>query len=127
MYEEKDYILRLIHEIIRMLFKLLCNVDIDKHEEAEVPAELQEQYRRLQVMVDEGKINEAENLLSDQMDAESHQDFLLSLLFYDYLNKKTDEFLEKNNYTREEITEGLKYAVHMHGYGGMMEAFLEEL
>ena len=27
MYVEKDYIMRIIHEVIRTLFKLLCNVD----------------------------------------------------------------------------------------------------
>ena len=127
MYVEKDYIMRIIHEVIRTLFKLLCNIDIDKDEEAQIPAEIEEPYKKLRSMIEDGRINEAENQLTDLFDANRHQDFLLALLFYEYLNKKGDDYLEKNNYSRQEIADGLKYVINAYGYGGMAEAFMEEL
>lgn len=124
----QDYILRLIHEIIRTLFKLICGIDIDKvPEEEAVPVEILEPCKRLRAMIDDGKINEAENVMTDTVDMADRNGFLEALLFYRYLNGKSDAFLEAHDYTREEIYDGLKYAVSMSGYGGMAEAFLEDL
>ena len=65
MIEQKDYIMRIIHEWIRTLIKLIFNKDIDRDEEESVPLEVMEQYRKLIAMIDDGEINEAENILLD--------------------------------------------------------------
>ena len=83
MLEDKDYVMRIVHEWIRTLIKLIFNKDIDRDEDAEIPLEMMEQFRKLQAMIDDGEINEAENILVDGLDAGSRTYFVLALLFYE--------------------------------------------
>lgn len=126
MYEEKDYVMRIVHEYIRMIIKLIFGKDIDK-EEYSVDAENVIVFKKLQKMIDDGQVNEAENLLTDYLRADNVKDLSMAILFYDYLNHKGDEFLDEHNYSREEIKEGLRYVIDMYGYGYIGDIFLEEL
>lgn len=83
---EQDYIMRLIKEMIRMLLKLLFNIDTespssDLMENVEQRAFLNE----LMDMIDKGKINEAENLLFDLENTIKKDNLKTALLFYSYL------------------------------------------
>ena len=126
MVEEKDYYMRVVHELVRTLIRLVFRKEIDKDEEKTVPLEVLEQYKKLTAMIDDGQINEAENLLLDGMEVDSRAYFELTLLFYEKLNAKTDEFLEEHDYSREEVTDGIKYVVDFYGYGSLMDAFVDE-
>ena len=126
MVEEKDYYMRVVHELVRTLIRLVFRKDIDKDEEKTVPLEVLEQYKKLTAMIDDGQINEAENLLLDGMEVDSRAYFELTLLFYEKLNAKTDEFLEEHDYSREEVLDGIKYVVDFYGYGSLMDAFVDE-
>ena len=121
MFEEKDYYMRIVHEMVRMLIRLVFGKDIDRNEEEAVPLEVMERYRKLTAMADDGDINEAENLLLG-----SRAYFELALMFYEKLNGKTDEFLEEHDYSREEVLDGIKYVVDYYGYGSLMDAFVDE-
>lgn len=127
MLEDKDYVMRIVHEWIRTLIKLIFNKDIDKEEDAEIPLEVMEQFRKLQAMIDDGEINEAENILVDGLDAGSRTYFEMALLFYEKLSGKTDEFLAEHDYSRQEVVDGLKYVVDYYGYGSLLEAFTEDI
>ena len=126
MFEEKDYYMRIVHELVRMLIRLVLSKDIDKDEEEAVPLEVMERYRKLIAMIDDGQINEAENLLLDGLEPDSRAYFELALMFYEKLNGKTDEFLEEHDYSREEVLDGIKYVVDYYGYGSLMDAFVDE-
>ena len=126
MFEEKDYYMRIVHELVRMLIRLVFNKDIDRDEEEAVPLEVLEKYKKLISMIDDGQINEAENLLLDGLEPDSRAYFELALMFYEKLNGKTDEFLEEHDYSREEVTDGIKYVVDFYGYGSLMDAFVDE-
>lgn len=126
MVEEKDYYMRVVHELVRTLIRLVFRKEIDKDEEKMVPLEVLEQYKKLTAMIDDGQINEAENLLLDGMEVDSRAYFQLTLLFYEKLNAKTDEFLEEHDYSREEVLDGIKYVVDFYGYGSLMDAFVDE-
>ena len=126
MFEEKDYYMRIVHELVRMLIRLVFNKDIDRDEEEAVPLEVLEKYKKLISMIDDGQINEAENLLLDGLEPDSRAYFELALMFYEKLNGKTDEFLEEHEYSREEVTDGIKYVVDFYGYGSLMDAFVDE-
>ncbi len=126
MYEEKDYIMRLIHELIRTLIKLLCGADPDRSEEELLPAAKKGRYLSLRQMLDDGEINQAENLLQEELDIHDRADLEMALLFYRSLNRKSDEFLEDHNFSREEIRDGISYVVDLYGYGSMLDAFLED-
>ena len=93
MLEDKDYVMRIVHEWIRTLIKLIFNKDIDKGDDVEIPLEVMEQFRKLKSMIDDGEINEAENILLDGLREGDRTYFEMSLLFYEKLSGKTDEFL----------------------------------
>lgn len=120
-YYEKDYIMRLIHGIALVLARLLLGKQMEQ--EGEIASALNREATKrdeiLRRMIDEGKINAAEEILFDILENatwEDKQKAALALSFYDHVNEKEDEFLEKANFSREEIIEGLEdamKAVHM--------------
>lgn len=123
----EDYIMRLIHESVRTLLKLLFNIDEVKEEEIEFESmELETIYRKLKLLAVNGNINEAENQLSELLDGENQEIFKMAILFYDYINTFEDEKLERAGYSREEIDEGILMAARIYGYDGMVGALLEK-
>lgn len=76
-------------------------------------------YEQLTCMIDAGKINEAENQLLNMIDVNEKSDLEIALEVYDYMNDKEDCFLEQNDYTREEIEEGVKTVMVLFGYQGI--------
>ena len=127
MLEDQDYIMRIVHEWIRTLIRLIFNKDIDKGDDADVPLEVMEQFRKLRAMIDDGEINEAENILLEGLREGDRAYFEMSLLFYEKLSGKTDEFLAEHDYSREEVVDGLKYVVNYYGYTSLLEAFTEDI
>lgn len=127
MYVENDYILRLIHEIIRLLIRLLTGKDIDQSEELRLSPENEEFYRRLLTMTDDGDINAAENELIAGIRLDDTQYLQLSLLYFEYLNGKSDSFLTEHNFSREEIWDDIKSITNIYGYGSIAEAFMRDL
>ena len=120
-YYEKDYIMRLIHGIAQVLARLLLGKQMEQ--EGEIASALSREAAKkdetLKKRIDAGNINEAEELLFDLLENEpweENQKAALALSFYDHVNEKEDAFLEKANFSREEIIEGLEDAmktVHM--------------
>lgn len=125
---EQDYVMRLIKEMVRAILKLLFNIDtesptVDLLENREEKEALE----NLLDMVDAGKINEAENKLFDLTDDVIVNDLKIALLFYSYLNDKTDDFLETNDFSREEIKSGLENVADRFGLNSIAKMFLEDL
>ena len=120
-YYEKDYIMRLIHGIALVLARLLLGKQMESEGEIATILDKQEKEQNdlLLRMVDEGKINRAEERLFDLLENASWNDrhkAAVAICFYSHVNDKDDEFLEKADFTREEIMEGLEdamRAVHM--------------
>ena len=120
-YYEKDYIMRLIHGIALVLARLLLGRQMENEGEIATILDKQEKEQNdlLLRMVDEGKINRAEERLFDLLENAPWDDrhkTAVAICFYSHVNDKDDEFLEKADFTREEIMEGLEdamKAVHM--------------
>lgn len=120
--------MRLIRDMVRTLLKLLFHIDTDSQtEELLKEREEKETLNALLELVDGGEINEAENRLYDLISEGDMAALETALLFYSYLNDKTDEFLEENHFSRNEIISGLKDVVGRYGLNGMADVFLEEL
>jgi hypothetical protein len=60
-------------------------------------------------MADEGQINEAENILLDELVDKSSGYFEMAASFYLHLNEYDDEFLDSHQFSREEIQEGIEH------------------
>lgn len=122
---EQDYIMRLIKEMIRAILKLLFNIDTEtptakliENDEEKTTLE------NLLNMIDEGSINEAENIIFDIATAGNKVNLEMILLFYSYLNDKSDDFLKENNFSRKELQDDLKYILSQYGLDSMIELFL---
>ncbi len=65
-------------------------------------------YFRLSELIQDGKINEAENLLYEELDTENLKHLELAVDFYTKLNEMGDPTLEAGGFSREEIDDGLR-------------------
>lgn len=116
---EEDYIMRIIHEMVRTLLKLLFHIDEKKEEIRIADVETDRKYRLLCRLAESGRINEAEERLFDEIDVSDLNDLQMGLLFFDYLNDFSDEALEEADYTREEIRMGIEALLTEYGYDGL--------
>lgn len=125
---EQDYIMRLIKEMVRTLLKLLFHIDMDNpaaelYEEAEDKNTLQS----LLDMVNAGNINDAENQIYEMTADGGMEHLKTALLFYAYLNEKSNDFLEKHDFSREEVRQGVKYLVEQYGLHSIADTFLSDM
>jgi len=125
---EQDYIMRSIKEMVRAILKLLFQIDTESPT-AELLENVEEKeiLKHLLNMVDKGNINEAENYIYDLVCAGNIKSLEIALLFYSYLNDKTDEFLEDNDFSREEIKLGIEEIADRFGLNSMAQMFLTDL
>ena len=116
--DEKDYIMRMIKEMVRVLFSLVfgkkyVSVELEKENKYEVSGK---KLKSFLDMIDLGQINEAENILLDNIDYTNKEEVMAAALFYQYLSEKDNEFFENNNYTKEEVLSGFKQLLIQSGY-----------
>lgn len=94
--DEKDYIMRMIKEMVRVLFSLMfgkkyVSVELEKENKYEVSGKNLKDFLD---MIDSGEINEAENILLDSIDYTDRNEVMAAALFYQYLSEKDSEFLK---------------------------------
>lgn len=124
---EQDYIMRIIKEMVRTILKLIFDIETDSPS-AEL-LESKEERDMLEVlldMADNGDINKAEERLQELIDDNSGS-LMLELLFYSYLNDKTDQFLEANDFSREKIRLGINQVMDRYGLGNIAGVLLTDL
>lgn len=117
--------MRMIHQVIWAMLKMLFNID------AEAPAEEwfrdereKALLRELLGMVDGGQAGRAEDIVFELADAADRKDLKLILLFFSYLNDKPDAFLESSGFNREELQEDLKAILAKYGLDTMAQMLL---
>ena len=120
--DEKDYIMRMIKEMVRILFSLIygknyVSVELEKENKYEVSGK---NLKSFLDMIDSGQINEAENILLDNIDYANNDEVMAAALFYQYLSEKNSEFLINNNYTKEEVLSGFKQLLVQSGYNNLL-------
>ena len=125
--DEKDYIMRIIKEMARVLFSLMLgkqykSVELPKENKYEVAGKALEEIEK---MVDEGFINEAENILLENIDYTSKEEVLAAILFYQYIGEKDSDFLAEHNYSKEEVLDGIKKLAEQKGYSQISSILME--
>lgn len=121
--DEKDYIMRMIKEMVGVLFSLAfgqkyVSVESEQAARFEVSGKGLKDFLD---MVDEGRINEAENILLENIDYMNREEAMAAALFYQYISEKDSGFLEEHNYTREEALYGLRQLFQETGYKDLLE------
>ena len=118
--DEKDYIMRMIKEMVRVLFSLIFGkkyVSVELENKYEVSGKNLKDFLD---MIDSGEINEAENILLDSIDYTDRNEVMAAALFYQYLSEKDSEFLKNNHYTKEEVMSGFKQLLMQSGYTDLL-------
>ena len=116
--DEKDYVMRMIKEMARVIFSLAfdktyVSVEMEKANKYRVSGKA---LNDLWEMIDAGQINEAENLLLEKIDYADKEVVMGAALFYLYLSEKEDSFLEAHQYSKEEVLFGFKQLFERSGY-----------
>ena len=125
--DEKDYIMRMIKEMVRVLFSLMLgkqyvSVELPDENKYSVSGNGLDDFLR---MVDDGQINDAENIFLENIDYSSKEDNLDAIRFYQYIGEKDEDFLTKHNYSKEEVLYGLKMLAEKAGLGEVNTLFTE--
>ena len=126
--DEKDYIMRMIKEMVRVLFSLMLG---KQYTQVEMPRENKysvsgQSLGDLKEMVDRGQINDAENMLLENLNYEEREEVAAAILFYEYVSQKEEYFLEEHDYSLEEVYDGLMRLAERAGYGEMVPGGLPE-
>lgn len=109
---ENDYMMRQIEDCAKALGKVLfekqSGADNLFNEEG-VLSETSFLSYRLNRLIEDGKINEAENILFDTIEEDPKPDLLrVALDFYNTLEKRSDTELAACDFSRQEILDGLQ-------------------
>ena len=106
---KEDYIMRSIKNKIKFLANILFGKDIVNYEyvNKDESSESDILYKKLRVLISNNNINNAESLLFEEFDPLDKNKIAIALDFYNSINNLDDEILEKNNFTRKEIKDGI--------------------
>ncbi|MBU5312815.1 hypothetical protein KQI38_12290 [Tissierella carlieri] len=123
MYHQ-DWIMRQITSFIHMIGKVLFkkdSVELNIHGESN-SEKVHLLYERLINLINNLKVNEAEDLLFENIETNDLIYIKIAMDFYDKVNKLSDEELEEADFSREEIKLGLEdilrlYSIKFEGLG----------
>lgn len=126
--DEKDYIMRIIKEMVRVLFSLMLgkqykSVELEDENKYEVSGK---KLSELKKMVDYGLINEAENMIYDGIDYSRKEEIAAALLFYQYIGEKDNDFFAECNYSKEEALDGIRGLAEKQGYDQLISIFMDQ-
>ena len=120
--DEKDYIMRIIKEMVRVLFSLMLGkkyvaVEMERDNGYEVSGR---KLAELFEMIDCGEINKAENLLLESLDYSDKNSIATAAMFYQYLSEKGEKFLIEHDFSREEVLDGINRLMRQAGYADVI-------
>jgi len=123
MFYKQDWILRQIQMIGEMISMAVFHKSIIAYENENVvsPTQTDRLYTRLDMLVANGKIGEAEDALFDEIDPDDPKYLELALDFYQKLNRLSDAELEKYDFPRQEILDGMNTLVELFGLSDLVK------
>ncbi|HAG43039.1 MAG TPA: hypothetical protein DCL31_06260 [Clostridium sp.] len=105
-----DYILRLVEDLGKFAAKVLLDKEQEEYENINLDSVSSEEILQilLKKLVLEGKYNEAENIVFEELNKNPSADLVdIGKGFYNILLSKSDEELIKGNFLRGEVLQGL--------------------
>lgn len=116
MYEQ-DWIIRQIRSMVQVIAKMVFGKESVKYElNDETNSERTNLlYRELLDLLKDLKINEAENLLFENIEYNDIKYLNIAIDFYNRLNELNDDQLKRGNFTRNEINMGINDALNIFG------------
>ena len=117
---QQDFIMRQIELIARYIAESVFKKKSTEYKiiEKENLSDTDKLHNKLVNLINENKINEAEDLLFDSLDLDNKKYLEVAIDFYSRLTKLDDATLELNDFTKEEIAEGLADGSVVENKGG---------
>ena len=117
---ENDYIMKQIELMTNFLAKLIFGKESPEYKlKYDLPGSASDEellYLRLVKMIDDGEINEAENLLFENIEREPRAEYLeIAIDFYDRLGRLDNKALDDADFSRAEVLEGLENVKKLYG------------
>lgn len=117
MFIQQDWLMRQIEMTVSMVLRLFLR---ESPQDAALPDEFHQQGTeelagRLSALLRQGRLGKAEDLLFERLDPEDKSIFVTAMDFYRQANVLTDEELAAQDFTREELLEGLSQVVKRYG------------
>lgn len=117
MIESNDWLLKQINVVSEFLQKLFTDMETSRklNENEQYQKDSFEFERLLENLIEEHRINDAENILFEKLETNNLMYATIATRFYDKLKGLSDEKLQKSNYSRDEILQGLNDMCDMFG------------
>lgn len=117
MIESNDWLLKQINVVSEFLQKLFIDMEKGRklNENEQYQKDSFEFERLLENLIEEDRINDAENILFEKLETNNLMYATIATRFYDKLKGLSDEKLQKSNYSRDEILQGLNDMCDMFG------------
>ena len=117
MIESNDWLLKQINVVSEFLQKLFTDMEKGRklNENEQYQKDSFEFERLLENLIEEDRINDDENILFEKLETNNLMYATIATRFYDKLKGLSDEKLQKSNYSRDEILQGLNDMCDMFG------------
>ena len=117
MIESNYCLLKQINVVSEFLQKLFTDMETNRklNENEQYQKDSFEFERLLENLIEEDRINDAENILFEKLETNNLMYATIATRFYDKLKGLSDEKLQKSNYSRDEILQGLNDMCDMFG------------
>ena len=117
---ENDYILKTIELMTNFLAKRIFGKESPEYKLSYnldgTASDADLLYLRLLEMINDGDIDEAENILFDNIERETRAEYLeIAIDFYDRLAKLDEDALDMADFSRAEVLEGLENVKRLYG------------
>ena len=119
-----DIIIKQTRTLSRAVLKLLFDIKVERPLKKVIDDDNTDILKRLLALADNWEINQAENALFEICEQGNIADFKTALIFYAYINEKSDAFLKDCGFAREEIGRGIMDAAELFGVEGLVSAVI---
>lgn len=121
---EQDYVMRQIQQLSKALAKILFSIDAESPSSSLIKdMEVRSAADNLLRKIDSGNINEAEYELFELIENRTMDKLLAGIVFYSYLNEKDDDYLEINDFSRDDVENGIRHLLSEYGLENMADIF----
>ncbi len=117
MFYQKDYLMRLIEDIVRIIAKIFFGKDYVSYQYIDemMLSKTDLWYRQIMELIEQRRLCEAEDILFDGLEADNKDHMSVALDMYLAMNALTDDELDAADFSREEIKDGLKKVTQLFG------------
>ncbi len=117
MFYQKDYLMRLIEDIVRIIAKIFFGKDYASYQYIDemMLSKTDLWYRQIMELIEQRRLCEAEDILFDGLEADNKDHMSVALDMYLAMNALTDDELDAADFSREEIKDGLKKVTQLFG------------